>query len=350
MNNSLGRNKLSCTIDTRRPAGRELLMRLAEKSDVFIENFKASGLAHMGIQVSELQARNPRLVVLRMPPTGATGDWSSYAGFGAQFDGLCGLTWLCGHRGTDLVTSPATTYMDAASGPAGAFAAFAALHYRDAAGRGQVVELAQMENVIQHLGDVYVDCQLGVKPDRLGNRDRWRAPQGLYPCRGEQRWLAVSVGDDEEWRAMAAAIGQPHLASDRRFAGDASRHANHDELDEIITAWTGPQDVFDAFHVLQAAGVTAGPLLDDEMFSADPHVQARHWLQPLTSLDVGTHAHPGLPYRGVPQVWRQGSPVLGQDNEYVYKQLLGVSDEDYERYRTDKILAEDYLDRSGEPY
>ncbi|HLY83920.1 MAG TPA: CoA transferase, partial [Acidimicrobiales bacterium] len=166
MNNSLGRNKLSCTIDTRRPAGRELLMRLAEKSDVFIENFKASGLAHMGIQVSELQARNPRLVVLRMPPTGATGDWSSYAGFGAQFDGLCGLTWLCGHRGTDLVTSPATTYMDAASGPAGAFAAFAALHYRDAAGRGQVIELAQMENVIQHLGDVYVDCQLGVKPDR----------------------------------------------------------------------------------------------------------------------------------------------------------------------------------------
>jgi len=149
---------------------------------------------------------------------------------------------------------------------------------------------------------------------------------------------------------MAAAIGQPHLASDRRFAGDASRHANHDELDEIITAWTGPQDVFVAFHVLQAAGVTAGPLLDDEMFSADPHVQARHWLQPLTSLDVGTHAHPGLPYRGVPQVWRQGSPVLGQDNEYVYKQLLGVSDEDYERYRTDKILAEDYLDRSGEPY
>ncbi|HXN60730.1 MAG TPA: hypothetical protein VN886_09775, partial [Acidimicrobiales bacterium] len=110
------------------------------------------------------------------------------------------------------------------------------------------------------------------------------------------------------------------------------------------------QSPHEAFHALQRHGVAAGPLLDDEMFGADPHLRERDWQRPLRSLDVGTHLHPGLPYRGVPQAWRRGSPVLGEDNEFVYKQILGVSDEAFECYRRDKILADDYLDPQGEPY
>jgi len=350
MNNSLCRNKLSCTIDNRRPEGRELLMRLAERSDVFIDNFKASGLARMGIQVSELQARNPRLVIVRMPPTGTTGDWAEYTGFGAQFDGLTGMLWLCGHRDSELFTNPGTTYMDAASGPATAFATIAALRYRAGTGRGQVVEFAQSENVLNHLGDVFVDCQLDVAPERWGNRDRWRAPQGLYRCHGQEQWLAISVGDDESWRALATVLGREELGHDPRFATAASRRANHDELDVMIGAWAGEQSLSEAFHQLQRAGVAAGPLLDDESFASDPQFNDRQWQRPLHSLDVGTHLHPGLPYRGVPQEWRRGSPVLGEDNEYVYKEVLGVSDEDFARYQEEKFLAEDYLDRLGEPF
>jgi crotonobetainyl-CoA:carnitine CoA-transferase CaiB-like acyl-CoA transferase len=350
MNNSLARNKLSCTIDTRQAEGRELVMRLAEVSDVFIENFKASGLAHMGIQISELQARNPQLIVVRMPPAGLTGDWSGYTGFGAQFDGLTGLLWLLGHRGADLTSSPATTYMDAASGPAGAFATIAALRYRAATGRGQLIEVAQSENIINHLGDILVDMQLGLAPERLGNRDRWNAPQGLYRCRGEQSWVAVSVADDEAWRALATAIGEPELGSDPRFAGATGRMARHDELDKLIEAWTTERTPAEAFHALQAAGVAAGPLLGDEAFVDDAQIRARQWLHPLHSADVGTHLHPGFAFRGVPQVWRRGSPVLGEDNEYIYKQLLGVSDADFERYRQMKMLADDYLAPDGTPY
>jgi crotonobetainyl-CoA:carnitine CoA-transferase CaiB-like acyl-CoA transferase len=350
MNNSLARNKLSCTIDTRRPEGRELVMRLAEGSDVFIENFKTSGLAHIGISVSELQARNPKLIIVRMPPAGLTGDWSGYTGFGAQFDGLTGLLWLSGHRGADLTSSPATTYMDAASGPAAAWATLAALRYRAATGRGQVVEVAQSENIINHLGDILVDMQLGLAPERLGNRDRWKAPQGLYRCRGEQAWIAISVANDEAWRSLANAIGQPELGSDPRFADVPSRLAWHDELDKLIEAWSLERAPQEAFHVLQRAGVAAGPLLDDQAFVHDPQVVDRQWLQPLHSADVGTHLHPGLAFRGVPQVWRRGSPVLGEDNEYVYKELLGVSDSDFERYRKEQILADDYLAPDGTPY
>jgi len=350
MNNSLARNKLSCTIDTRRPDGRELLLRLADLSDVFIDNFKAGGLARMGIHTGELRARNPRLVVVRMPATGLSGDWSGYTGFGAQFDGLTGMLWLCGHRDSPLMTSPGTTYMDAASGPGAAFATIAALRYREGTGRGQLVEFDQSENILNHLGDVFVDCQLGVEPRRWGNRDPWRAPQGLYRCRGEDQWLAVSVGDDTAWRALAAAIGREDLGRDPRFADAAARQAHHDELDALLGAWAVDQSPLEAFHALQRAGVAAGPLLDDAMFAADPHLRDRGWQQPLQSLDVGTHLHPGLPFRGVTQVWRRGSPVLGEDNEFVYKQILGVSDEEFEHYRRDRILADDYLDASGEPY
>jgi crotonobetainyl-CoA:carnitine CoA-transferase CaiB-like acyl-CoA transferase len=96
--------------------------------------------------------------------------------------------------------------------------------------------------------------------------------------------------------------------------------------------------------------VAAGPFLGDDAFVADPQLRHREWQRPLHSLDVGTHLHPGPPYRGVLQVWRRGSPVLGEDNEFVYKKILGVSDEEFECYRKDKILADDYLDPQGEPY
>lgn len=350
MNNSLARNKLSCTMDTRRPEGRELLMQLVERADVFIENFKASGLERIGISVCELQKRNPDLVVVRMPPTGLTGDWSHYTGFGAQFDGLTGLLWLCGEPEEDLTMNPATVYMDAASGPAAAFAALAGLRYREVTGRGQLIEFTQSENVLNHLGDVLVDCQLGVPAQKMGNRDRWRAPQGVYACREGEGWLALSVADDEQWEALSKQTGIDQLVLDGRFATLEGRRAHHDEIDDLISSWTRSRGAYEAFHTLQCAGVAAAPVLDDARFVADPHVGEREWLQPLQSGDVGTHRHPGHPYRGIPQVWRRGSPVLGEDNEYVFTTILGVSADQFERYRQEKIIADDYLDSRGIPY
>ena len=145
-------------------------------------------------------------------------------------------------------------------------------------------------------------------------------------------------------------MGHPELVSDSRFATSELRQANHDEIDKIITAWAAGEDVHDAFHRLQAAGVPAGPFLDEAMFSGDPNILAREWRRPLTTTDVGTHLHAGHAYAGLDQAWRRGSPGLGEDNEYVYKKLLGVTDEDYEHYREIQILSEDYLDKTGTPY
>jgi crotonobetainyl-CoA:carnitine CoA-transferase CaiB-like acyl-CoA transferase len=226
----------------------------------------------------------------------------------------------------------------------------AALRYRAATGRGQLVELSQGENVMAHLGDMFVDQQFGVEPRRVGNRHARHAPQGLYPCLGENRWIAVSVPDNATWRALAEATGSPELGEDPRFAEGATRAEHHDDLDRILSAWTSSREMMDAFHLLQRAGVPAGPLLDDELLTADPHLAARGWFRPLDSGDMGSYLHPGLAFTGVPHAWRRGSPTLGEDNEYVYQELLGVSDEDYRRFTDERLLATDYLQPDGTPY
>jgi crotonobetainyl-CoA:carnitine CoA-transferase CaiB-like acyl-CoA transferase len=349
MYNSINRGKRSCTLDVRYPEQRALFMRLVAASDIFVENLKMTTLHQMGIHETELMKVNPRLIVLRLPPAGLTGDWAPYTGFGGQFDGLTSLASLCGHRATELSETPTTQHMDAVTGPAGAFAILAALHYRAATGRGQIIELAQSENVLTQLGDVFVNLQLGENPQRYGNRDKRHAPQGLYPC-ADGRLLAVTVTDNEAWRVLTTVLGRPDLGKDELLAEVAGRHAAHDELDEAIASWAATLAADEGFRRLQQAGVAAAPLLDERAFASDPHVVARHWIRPLASRDVGTFDHLGHPYRGVPLAWDRGAPALGQDNRYVFQHILGLDDREYERLVAEGVAVEDYLDRQGNPY
>ncbi len=350
VNNSLARNKLSCTLDPRRPEALELFLRLVERSDLVVENLKTKTLHSIGIHESQLLERNPRLLVLRVPGAGLTGDWANYTGFGGQFDGLSGLAFLTGHHGSAMVETPGTTYSDVATGPAGAFAVLAALHYRAATGRGQVIELAQIENVLAQLGDVFVETQLVGEGEKMGNRDPLQAPQGIYACRGDHEWLAITVSDDDQWIALAQVLGTPGLDADARFADVHGRYEHHDELDAVIGAWAATQDVTEAFHTLQAAGIAAAPQLDDAALFDDPNVVAREWIRPLTTTDVeGSHAHIGHAFPGLPQAWTRGSPSLGEDNEYVYRELIGLDADEYAQIVADGIATDDYLDADGNP-
>ena len=288
------------------------------------------------------------MIVLRVPPAGLTGDWASYTGFGAQFDGLSGMLSICGHVGSEVAETPSTTYMDLATGPAGAFAVLAALNYREATGRGQIIELAQLENIVAQLGDVLVDLQLGEEPRRFGNRDPRQAPQGVYRCR-EDRWLALTVTDDAAWQGITGVLERPDLAQEPGLAHNAGRYEQHDRLDEAIKQWAGEQEVMAAFHALQSAGVASAPLFDDEQLHNDPNVAARGWIRPLTASDVGTHLHLGHAFQGVPQRWDRGSPALGEDNEYVYREVIGLDQDEYLQLQRSGIAVEDYLDPDGRP-
>jgi crotonobetainyl-CoA:carnitine CoA-transferase CaiB-like acyl-CoA transferase len=349
MNNSVARGKRSCTLEVRDPEQRALFFNLVSESDVFVENLKSAALHKMGIHESELLEANPKMIVLRLPPAGLSGDWGNYSGFGGQFDALTGLAFLCGHRDTELMETPTTQHMDSATGSAAAFAVLAALHYRASTGRGQVIELAQSENVISQLGDVFVNLQAGIDPRRFGNRDPYRAPQGLYPC-ADDGFVAISVDTDESWHGLANVIGRADLEYDERLSDASGRMAAHDRLDEAIAAWASTVSAQNAFFALQEVGVAAAPYLDEAGFANDPQVVDRQWIQPLTSRDVGTFCYYGHAFTGLPLAWGRGSPALGEDNEYVFRKILGLNEAEYGRLLEQKIAVEDYLDPDGKPY
>jgi crotonobetainyl-CoA:carnitine CoA-transferase CaiB-like acyl-CoA transferase len=350
-NNVITRNKRSFTVDLRRDAGKHIVRRLLDTSDVLVENFAAGTLENiLGCTTAQLLESNPRLIILRLPPFGLDGPWSDYSGFGAQFEAMSGFTALWGYADSDPSTSAGTAYLDGATGPAGAFAVLAALDERDRTGRGQVVELSQSENLMQHIGESLVGQASGggyeLKP---GNRDHRYAPQGVYPCSGADRWIAITAADDDQWHSLATRIGRPDLATDERFSSLAGRTQHHDLLDEAISEWTGAIDHYEAFHLLQSAGVTAGPLLDEEMVFGDPHMARRRFFRVATSRDTGAHVHPGHLYEGMPLAWWRGAPALGEDNEYVYRGLLGIDDAEYAALQRDGHIGQDYVGPDGTP-
>jgi len=349
--NSHARNKRSVTLDLRRDSGREMFLRLAETCDVMVENNSVDLLAKLGIDWDALHARNPRLILLRMPSVGLTGPYRGYLGFGVNFEALCGLTALRGYPDVDRTESENVYHMDAASGSAGAFAVLAALRRRDHTGEGELVELAQSENMIAHIGEYVIDAdRTGAEHDPVGNRHRTRAPQGCYPCTGSDAWVVISVGDDEEWAGLGRAAGSPSWATDGRFATVEGRRAHHDELDTLLAAWTGPLTPYQVFERCQAEGVPSAPVLHDRESFADPHLRARGMFAPNTCADTGTHEYPTHAWHwdGPPMRFER-LPIMGGDNETIFKGLLGLDDEAYAQLDADGHLATSYLGPDGTP-
>ena len=326
-------------------------MRLVEHSDVFVENLKTSTLHQIGIHESQLLERNPRMLVLRIPPAGLSGDWANYTGFGAQFDGLSGFAHLDRSPRRRDGRDPGDHVHGRRHRPRRRLrgARRAALPRRDRA-RAAHRARADRERASTRLGDAFLEVQFGGEPQRTGNRDPEQAPQGIYPCRGEERWLAITARDDTEWDALARTIGRDDLLADARFATTAGRYEHHDELDRAITEWTTAQDLMAAFHALQRAGrhrraaVRRGDARRPTRTSPPAGGSAD-----LTSRDVGTYPHIGYAFQGVPQAWDRGAPVLGEDNDYVFRKVLQLDDEEYQRYVDAKVIVDDYLDADMNP-
>ncbi|MCP3856557.1 MAG: CoA transferase [Actinomycetia bacterium] len=349
--NSHARNKRSVTLDLRKDSGREAFLRLVETCDVMVENNSVDLLEKLGIDWDTLHARNPRLILLRMPSAGRTGPYREYLGFGVNFEGLCGLTALRGYPDLDPSEGEAVYHMDAASGSAGAFAVLTALRRRDETGVGEVVELSQSENMLSHIGEYIIDAdRTGIEHGTIGNRHPVRAPQGCYPCTGDDGWAVISVGSDDEWAGLSRAAGSPQWAGDARFATAEGRHEHHDELDELIGAWTAELDHYEVFERCQAEGVPAAPVLHDLDALADPHLRERAMFAPNTCEDTGTHDYPTHAWHwDGPDMRFEHLPTLGSDNEAVFKDLLAYSADEYAALEADGHITTDYLDPDGNP-
>jgi crotonobetainyl-CoA:carnitine CoA-transferase CaiB-like acyl-CoA transferase len=344
-----GRNKRSATLDIRKPSGRELLLRLLEVCDVLVENNPPKLLDALDLGYEQMAGRNPGLVVLRMPAGGLTGPYRDFVGFGGSFEGLVGLRSFRGYPTTSPEGAPGSLHMDTAAGATGTFAVLAALRRRRRSGQGALIDLSQLENLVQQTGEYVMAGARGVDFGPTGNRNDRHAPQGVYPCAGEDRWVAISVGSDEEWHALMRVMGDPAWADDATFSALSGRMASHDDLDERISAWTEQMDRYDVFHRCQAAGIAAAPVMDEADLYADPQLAHIGFFRPLESPHTGRHSYPAHPLRwsGPPLRWDGAAPGLGDDNDYVFRQLLGLTEDEYEQLAAEGHLSQDYLDREG---
>ncbi len=350
---SHSRNKLGATLDIRTPLGREVFLELVDEADILVENNSIRVLPNLDLDWEVLHARNPGLIALRMPSLGLTGPYADYIGFGAHMEALCGFSSLRGYRDLDPTSLDTTYYMDPASGVAGAFAALCALRRRETTGKGELIEFAQAENLMNYIGEYLVDASITGEPhDCHGNRHPHQAPQGAYPCAPEARsddmWMVLSVADDEAWCALVAAMGSPDWARDPDLATEAGRRARHDELDERLASWTSGRSAQEAVETCRKAGVAAAVVLDEAGLFDDPHLVARDWFRANGCADVEPILFPGHQWRwdGPAMRWEQLN-MMGRDNDYVYRSILGKSDAQMEELRAERHLADGYLDPDG---
>ncbi len=348
--NAHARNKRSVTLDLRKELGRETLLRLAEQCDVMIENNSVDLIDKLGIGWDELRARNPRLILIRMPSVGLTGPYRSYLGFGVNFEALCGLGAIRGYRDSDLSENEAVFHMDAASGSAGAFAALAALRRRERTGAGELVELSQSENMLNHIGELLLDAErTGVEHQPLGNRHRVYAPQGCYPCAGDDQWVVLSVTSGGEWRALRSLLGDPEWATAAMDSVEARRDA-HDLIDEKLAEWTRDQRPAEVADALQAVGIASAPVLHELEALAEPHFRERDLFGFNGSEETGSHEHAKHVFRwDGPDLRFEALPVLGGHNEEVYQGLLGLTDDEWDALVADGHIHRDYLAPDGTP-
>jgi crotonobetainyl-CoA:carnitine CoA-transferase CaiB-like acyl-CoA transferase len=328
--NKMNRNKFGISLDVSRPKGREVFLRLIRWADVFIENNSPRVVRNLNITYDVLKEVNPRLVMVSESGFGATGPEADYVAFGANIETSCGLASVIGYQPGDAYRT-SSFYADPIAGAHGAVAVMAALHRREETGRGQYIDLALQEAAACFMGEFLMDYFLnGRVAQARGNRHPRYAPQGCYPCVGEDAWVVLCVRSDDEWRRLCAAVGHPEWAERPELATAEGRRQHHDEVDSLIRSWTEGMDHWEAARILQQAGVPAAPVLKNYEIVWNEHLHERGYLVPVRHPDAGVLPYPGFPWKfsRTPGSVRLPAPRFAEHNEYVLRELLGLTDAD----------------------
>ncbi len=350
------RNKKSFTVDFRQPEGRDILARLVARSDVLVENNATETMEGLGITYDWLKSIRPDIIMLRMPAYGSAGPYANARALGVHLESVMGHTALRGYSRLDPSQNSAIFSGDYIGATQGALAVMMAIWHRKKTGEGQLIELAQAENASGMLYQAFMDYSLnGRLSEATGNRSvQGIAPAGVYPCRspgtvadGGDRWISIAITNDQEWKALVKEMGSPAWAEQPDYQTNAGRLAAHDEIDNALGGWTKEHDDYDLFHSLQSLGIPCAPVLEVSRAFDDPHVQARGLYEPHELHDnVGTFRYmtPFYRFPDTPSRIVQPPVAFGEHNEYVYKTVLGVSDDEYERLKAAGHIRMDYDD------
>ncbi len=324
-------SKLSITLDLQHPKGVEIARKIAGIADIVVENFTPGVMSRLKLTYDELRKVKPDIIMASSSIYGQTGPKASFSGFGNTGSAISGHYMLTGWPDREPV-SPGVAYADVVQPVFTIISILAALEYRRRTGKGQYIDSAQVETMVQFISPAMVDCFAnGEVETRMGNRSSYAAPHGVFPCKGEDRWCAIAVFEESEWRHLCQAMGNPEWSRNPKFGTLVSRKKHEDELESLIGQWTKNYDRHDLMTMLQEAGVPAGAVQDGaDLVDGDPHLQARRSFVKLTHPVAGERNHPTQPVKlSENPSYIRTSPCLGEHNGYVYKELLGLSDDEY---------------------
>ena len=338
------RNKRSIAIDLHMQEGQDLFKRLAAEADVVVENNAPGAMERFGISYETLREVNPNLIMVSCPGYGSAGPMKDFVAVGQCLTSFTGLGYLWAQPGAPWPARAKNAYPDFITAGNLALAIVAAVHHRDRTGEGQFVEIPQFQAAAAVIGMAFLEMQFNPgSGEPWGNRDPNAAPQGIYACGGGDRWCAISCPDDDNasWQALAAVMGRPHLIQDPRFATFADRQANHDALDEEITAWTRTRSAHQVMYACQRANVAAGVVSTGEDLYRDPQLRTRGYIVEVDHTVPGRIEHPGMTvnFSDSPGAIRGGAPTPGQHTREVLSEVLGLSEAELDRYETSGALS-----------
>jgi benzylsuccinate CoA-transferase BbsF subunit len=337
------RNKLGVTLDLADPEGLSLLKELIAVSDVFAENFTPRVVRKFGLEYDDVRQIRPDIVMVSSTGYGHTGPWAELGAIGYATEAASGLAHVTGYLDGPPVM-PEIPYADFTAAEHTVFAIMAALVHRARTGSGQFIDVSQTETLSSTIPETLMDYTVnGRTQPRMGNQDPAMAPHGCYPCLGDDRWIAIAVGSDQEWTALCDVLGGPTWTADSRFASAGARHQHREELDRLLAEYTRPWDQHELMHALQGRGVPAGAVLDGKQLLFDPHLEARGFYETVAHHE--STGMPPLPYPSTP--WRvsettppmRAAPLMGEHNGPVISDLLGRSEEDLEELERKGVIG-----------
>ena len=334
-------SKKSITLNLKDPLGIEVAKRLVSISDVVVENFASGVMERLGLGYDDLRKVKPDVIMVSSQALGRTGPLSNAIGLFAETANFAGLSNLTGYIGgkPGMVGG---IWADHLTGMHIAFAVQVALHHHRKTGEGQYIQMSMAETVIACLPEAILDYFVnGRDPGRQENQDPAMAPHNVYRCQGFDKWVAIAVTDEEEWQALCQVMEHPEWAQDPRFADPLSRWHNQVEMDGLVTQWTLQHTDYEAMHILQRAGVAAGPVLDAAGLVNDAHLNERGYFVPLGEVDGNHYVQIGHPWRmsDSPPPFYKLAPQMGEHNQYVLGELFGMREDEIANLVEAKVLV-----------
>jgi benzylsuccinate CoA-transferase BbsF subunit len=330
--NHFNTNILSMTLNMGHPKAMEVVKKLVARADVFMENYTPGNMEKWGLTYPELKKIKPDIIMLRQSGYGSSGPYAHLPAFGMVLSPIAGLNNFIGWPDKEPLPIGVSAYTDCISPRFATAAVIAALDHRNKTGQGQLLELSQFETAQYFIMPAILDyASNGREPARVGNSSPYAAPHGIYRCKGDDRWCAIAVSNDDEWAALCGVMDNFDYCCDPRFETLANRKQNEQELDRLIGEWTVQFTAEEVMTRLQDAGVSAGVVKNTADIYEDPQLRQRDLFWKMEHAEMGQFTHLGQSFElsATPAQPYSPSPLLGEHTEQICTGLLGMPDEEF---------------------